>query len=838
MLFNKRLYAAALLSLSVISSRAQTTNSTFDLKKMLPSSPEAAMLARFGDIPIGLYTGTANVSIPLYTIKEAGLEIPVTLSYHGSGIRVEDQASNVGLGWSFEPGGAIIQIINGKEDFADNMAAIEPTGYSYLLNQGPTSVYFERNAINYSDWVCSSYMGDSPAMFDGMAEGKGQPDVYQYSFAGYSGKFSINPQTGAILLIDKKTDITFIKLDYSSWLAKTLDGNKFYFQVKEYSTSGSSLSEYTGVTFKLSKIELHNGKNITFDYQDGYYQWFVYNESFHSDYPFEQNYNSVVPYNDYTKHYTKTLKTITTDNIIVDFNLEDRQDLYTANTEGKVPAKRIQSVTIKERSGKIIKTYGFTYNYFNSDNLGIGGNYLMNHLSNPQLYSDALSKRLKLLSVQEIGYTSTNQPIANMPYEFTYDETITLPLKTSFACDFWGYYNGQNNSKMIPDLSFFYFSNDPDYQNTLDPNKNIPSKMLFDVQGANRSPDSTKMKAALLKKIKYPTGGYTEFDYQANTFNNHVYPDIERLKAAKKQLLINDYNTSSSTSVGTFSLPTTQNITFYNLITRGPNQSLSFSDLQPSTITLSKIVSGTTTIIKSWQMFTNDKAAFDAAGGNFQWTESITLPYVANALYTLTTSLPDALGPQSGYPNVASVISNFGYFEMPQNYETSYGGGVRVSAIRNYSESGKVTNTKLIKYMNTNGVSSGILMSPLKSLFNREINGLKQIGALDALIGTSNVWFISSESAVPFSSAASGSLVGYSRVEEIELAPDGISSKGKHVYYYNNVASVCHANVPDVPNLQNGMISKEEVFNTSSTVPIAEIVYGYTDLETSYFNGV
>src|ERR1700744_2867607 len=100
-------------------SQMPTVGPVYDSKSMLPTSPEAAMLGRFGDIPIGYYTGTADVSVPLYTIKEAGRDIPIVLRYHGSGIRVTDQASDVGLGWSLEPEGSIIQIVNGTEDHFD-----------------------------------------------------------------------------------------------------------------------------------------------------------------------------------------------------------------------------------------------------------------------------------------------------------------------------------------------------------------------------------------------------------------------------------------------------------------------------------------------------------------------------------------------------------------------------------------------------------------------------------------------------------------------------------------------------------------------------------------------
>src|SRR5258706_8838150 len=80
------------ISFSIYPSCYSQINNPQVPKINIPTSPEAALLGRFGDIPIGYYTGTAGISIPLYTIREGSLEIPVTLSYHSSGIKVEDQA--------------------------------------------------------------------------------------------------------------------------------------------------------------------------------------------------------------------------------------------------------------------------------------------------------------------------------------------------------------------------------------------------------------------------------------------------------------------------------------------------------------------------------------------------------------------------------------------------------------------------------------------------------------------------------------------------------------------------------------------------------------------------
>src|SRR5690606_35835137 len=54
--------------------------------------------------------------------------------------------------------------------------------------------------------------------------------------------------------------------------------------------------------------------------------------------------------------------------------------------------------------------------------------------------------RLKLAGLKET--------ISNAEYKFEYNESILLPPRFSYSQDSWGYYNGINNSTLIPSLTF------------------------------------------------------------------------------------------------------------------------------------------------------------------------------------------------------------------------------------------------------------------------------------------------------------------------------------------------------------------------------------------------
>jgi hypothetical protein len=134
-----------------------------------------------------------------------------------------------------------------------------------------------------------------------------------------------------------------------------MDGNTFEFSAMETTVGANIGYRRTSVTYKLTKVELYNGKTIEFEYQDGFYESQTYSESFHTEYPF---YNDGTPmidkHSDEIKHYIKMLSRIKTDETIIDFNFDDRVDLYTEriaaftqNMSNFNRAKKIASVDIK-----------------------------------------------------------------------------------------------------------------------------------------------------------------------------------------------------------------------------------------------------------------------------------------------------------------------------------------------------------------------------------------------------------------------------------------------------------------------------------------------------------
>ena len=108
-------------------------------------TPEASAFKKYGEESVNDYTGTADISVPLYTIKCKDIEIPLVLRYDASGIKVEQEASWVGLGWNLMVGGCINYVCAGGHDML---------GAPFI----PDSVWTEYLTSEFSSMDNSSYI--------------------------------------------------------------------------------------------------------------------------------------------------------------------------------------------------------------------------------------------------------------------------------------------------------------------------------------------------------------------------------------------------------------------------------------------------------------------------------------------------------------------------------------------------------------------------------------------------------------------------------------------------------------------------------------------------------
>ncbi len=434
-----------------------------ELKNVVPPSPNVASLGKYGDVPVSLYTGIPKINIPLYDIKNADLNLSISVSYYSGGVRVEEVASSVGLGWTLNAGGIIGRNVRGLQDENNYWYPISPANsVEGIMNSNNAALQSQ-----LAEDVESGYKD-------------GEADIYYYNFGQYSGKFIFDQSGVAHSYPAKNLVITPYQAGFK---IVTEDGTVYTFINYETNNPSNCGSDQIITTaWYLTNIKSADGKReITFTYNPSVYTYTTLlgqvkyiSVNGQSSCMSDQNCLG-------TQHYvTHRLSRIDFGEGYLKFNYNNQRcDL--------VDDQSLDEIEIYTSNNTLMKRYKFAYSYFgnNSD----GANRTTEH-----------TKRLKLNSLTEETPTG-HKP----PYLFEYNTSVELPNRLSYAQDFWGYYNGKVGN---PDLISKFTA-------TLN-----GATVIF--PGADRKANAATSQAAILTKIKYPMGGETVFTYENNTVSDNV----------------------------------------------------------------------------------------------------------------------------------------------------------------------------------------------------------------------------------------------------------------------------------------------------------------------------
>ncbi|PWB18715.1 SpvB/TcaC N-terminal domain-containing protein [Flavobacterium sp. HTF] len=431
------------------------------LPNITPPSPQAFKFAMYGNTPVGLFTGTPNIQLPLFTYITNNINVPFAINYSSGGIKVDDVNSITGLGWNLIGGGVITRIIRNQEDD-----------------------YYEDYPLKHFDITSTPSDVMSRLYFNFYGENYGKErerDLFMFNFMNYSGKFYFDDDNKVVFFERNDIRIEVINNpgdEIYSFLVTTPDGVKYFFQEKEQTMlrtqgSGHSIPSIKVTAWYLNKIVHPKGEEVYFGYNNSTKEY-VQGESQQASksYPLMQN---CAPGQGYTKGITfsgifshtiriigKSLSSITSNKPDFGSVLFDYEDKISSNE----PATVIKTITVKGKALNIIEKIDFDYLVTNN-------------------------KRIFLNSFHFLEETNK--------YAFSYISPNSFPVRLSKSQDHWGYFNNANNSMLIPRIQDYGFE-------------------TFDYQAADREVKQGYSQIGLLNKIIYPTKGYTELTYEPNTY--------------------------------------------------------------------------------------------------------------------------------------------------------------------------------------------------------------------------------------------------------------------------------------------------------------------------------
>lgn len=439
-----------------------------ELPKIVPPSPTAYELGKYGDIPVNSFSGTIQHNIPLITYKTNNLVVPISISYNSNGIKVDQLTSNVGLGWSLNIGGVISRVVKGKPD--ENRTVSIP--------QNIIGNYESDEAISYF-----YNLGNNEAL-------DSQIDVFNFNFLGKSGKFVLNQQKEPMLLNSSELKIERIQ---DGFLIIDGTGVKYYFTSTESSKyrsrgNGQDIWSQDNITaWYLTKIVHPKGDEIYFQYSTNNYSYDIgKSQSLKGTYPFAQTgCNGIV-----TQHYTAS---------------------PISTNEVSISGKRIiQIYSNNSLNGKVKVDY-------NTSSPVLSNYYLVDKVT----LSNNQEHEIEKVSFNYLSTSNNRNFLANLifkdvnkKYEFNYIDPNSFPQRLSFSQDHWGYYNGKSNTYFFPNPT-----NLP----------NIGSPLVDQNIGANKDIDINSAKKGMLKEIIHPTKGSTFFEYESNNYygSKRILPPLE-----------------------------------------------------------------------------------------------------------------------------------------------------------------------------------------------------------------------------------------------------------------------------------------------------------------------
>jgi hypothetical protein len=84
-------------------------------------TPNATSLGLYGEVPVSLFTGLPQIELPIYTLQDGPINVPLSLSYHASGFRPDIHPGWVGSNWALNAGGFITRKRNGllEDEYVD-----------------------------------------------------------------------------------------------------------------------------------------------------------------------------------------------------------------------------------------------------------------------------------------------------------------------------------------------------------------------------------------------------------------------------------------------------------------------------------------------------------------------------------------------------------------------------------------------------------------------------------------------------------------------------------------------------------------------------------------------
>ncbi len=533
---------------------------TLQLPKNI-QSPNAASLGKYGDVPMDLSSGRANVSIPLYSLNENGIPLDISVSYDTGGVRVGDTPGWVGQNWTFNAGGVITRVVKGTS-FDEKFTNDVPMGSSqWGIASG---YYYYTPALNGAQWNSVSNM--TTVLKNGGITNSTypaadlEPDIFIFNFMGHVGKFflgsdgvwkvsSKDNMKVEINMNDKITPMNFPAtnnfnqrpfLKVLGKITMTDDqGNKYIFggiqDNIEYTIPdfyNQLVNPVIANAWYLSEVYDKEGIKIySFEYERGDYIASFYNTNSFSGYSKQFDGNIFVPGVGCSGGSSISNQVVAAGQLIIPTYLKSitTKSARTINFSSSIN----NSLKYRYNNGDPTLDSAFSNILSYLAGLALPGDYenamfyyikrLQNGVTpNPNVTSGHFDSYINALKWRKLdGFVardSQNNVLKQVSFSYNNTPAERLKLEKLTVDNQFDHTFEYNNFNQLPGLlstnvdHFGYYKSTPFSLDYNSPTIHEPS----------RETDPTKVYFGTLLKITYPLKGYTTFEYEPHTYSKYL----------------------------------------------------------------------------------------------------------------------------------------------------------------------------------------------------------------------------------------------------------------------------------------------------------------------------
>ncbi len=480
----------------------------------IPTSPQAEAFQRYGEYYVNYSTGVPDISIPLYEINHRGYKMPLALKYYPMPLRPGYNYDVFGHGWSLSVNSCISRTIEGLPDEDDDFIIQRP--YDYLFAFGNNCEY-------------ESCLKDFNFVHDKFNAILSNGSSFEFVIDKINGVLNYTISNGRKV----KISCNYNSGDIYSFTIVDEAGIKYTFSEGDQPFWGPFTEFFRNVSWQLTRIDLpYSSEPIIFSYENG----------------IEPKIGTVcIEPKIIIGHHENIVRKNTS------MPVPDVPEYMCKNVPNVEPhyyrMKLLSSINFGNNSIKINyvdQSKWPAYNYVNSIKV-FESNTLIRDISltyKPlkNIICSCNGRAVPLAKLENVTIKGSNP--SDLPQKYTCEYKM---ISESFnGTDHWGYLNQGNHEE----VSFFtlFIEYDLNYifpiiqarvsnvQNPTDINPYYKIRLSLS-HGDNRLADGPN-NHGVLSRLIYPTGGYTDFEFESNKFltstdynGDYIYESNNRVEA-------------------------------------------------------------------------------------------------------------------------------------------------------------------------------------------------------------------------------------------------------------------------------------------------------------------